>query len=549
MSSHRPSTIELAANAAVAQAVKAAVSQQELEAAAAKVLGLGWNDPLWRLANLYWIVDDTATRVRLTPNEEQWEFVNNLWTRNLILKARQLGFSTLMAILELDQAIFNANYKGSVIADTLGNAGQLFSKVEYAYDNLPEVLRAAVPVKERNSKSSIVFGHIVQGTPAPSSVTVSVSSRGGTLQLLHVSELGKISRRYPQRAEEIVSGAFPSVPSDGIIVVESTAEGSSGEFYDLCKPALDRQREGRPETALDYRLHFFPWYRKAAYRLSDEDTAIVHISEHLTRYFRDMEAKLGVKFDPNQRAWYAKTQEVQKRRMKREYPTTPEEAFEAAIEGAIYGEEMTTLREAGRLTSVTLDHTYPVNTFWDLGSANTFIWLHQNIGLHHRFVKTFGGRKQPGKGIGRWWRDIEEWRREREFLWGKHFLPHDAATNVQGDENKTLETLMIEAGARNTVVLPRIAHIDDGIEMVRNVLDVSVWIDREACEEGWLALDAYQHEWDDVRGTWTDVPLHNWASHPADGFRQFGQALSAGLVMGHDVAPSVRKHLGRQKRW
>lgn len=547
----------LTAERPTSAAARELAAKAELEAMLARVLGPQWRDPWWRLRNLYWIVDETGHKVRFVPNEEQEDFFTNLWFRNIILKARQLGFSTLMALMELDQALFNANYKGNIISDTIGKAGELFAKVEFAYDNLPLELRQALPIRSRTGKSSIEFDHHLGGQPATSSVTVSVSSRGGTLQMLHVSELGSISRKFPKRAAEIVSGAFPSAEA-GVIVVESTAEGAAGEFWDLCEPAMKRQLEGVPETRLDYRLHFFAWFEKAAYTLSDEDTQHVVITDKLNRYFRDLIAKLrtmpryGSNFDltKGQRAWYAKTLEIQKKKMKREYPSTPEEAFEAAIDGAIYGDEMTAVREHGRITRIPLDATYPVNTFWDLGSANTFIWLHQKVGFENRFVKTFGGRKQPGKGIGRWWREIEAWRLEQPvpFLWGKHYMPHDADTQVQGDENRTRKQLFEDAGGRNVEVVSKIPNLDAGIELVRRVLDVNCWFDRHECAEGIAALDGYQTRWDENMGRWTDEPLHNWASHPCDAIRQFAQAHASGIVDLADLTPSLTKLKGRVRR-
>ncbi|EIR76717.1 terminase large subunit [Yersinia pestis PY-34] len=59
------------------------------------------------------------------------------------------------------------------------------------------------------------------------SVTVSTSFRGGTLYSLHVSEFGKICAKYPDKAKEIVTGAFEAVPLGGKITLESTAEGET----------------------------------------------------------------------------------------------------------------------------------------------------------------------------------------------------------------------------------------------------------------------------------------------------------------------------------
>lgn len=63
--------------------------------------------------------------------------------------------------------------------------------------------------------------------------------RGGTTQFMHVSELAKMAKRFPDRAREVVNGGFESVPTNGTIIVESTHEGGrSGVNYNLMKTAM-----------------------------------------------------------------------------------------------------------------------------------------------------------------------------------------------------------------------------------------------------------------------------------------------------------------------
>lgn len=504
----------------------------------------------WRLDNLYWIVDKNAESVRFSMNDQQRAFVRRLWYRNLILKARQLGFSTLMQVLELDQALFNVNFNAVVIADTLPNAGKLFGKVEFAYEHLPPLLRECFPLASKTKGSGLTFAHPDKdGVPQPSTVTVAVSSRGGTVNLLHVSELGKISLKFPQRAKEIITGAFPSVPQNGVIVVESTAEGAFGEFYELCEPAMKRREAGTPETVLDWRLHFFPWFECRDYRLSDEDTKLVEIPDPLRNYFAKLEAELRIRLDANQRAWYAKTAETLGKKMKQEYPATPKEAFEQAIEGAVYGEQMTKLREQGRLCVVPLDANYPVNTFWDFGTADaTAIWFHQEIGVQHRWFYYIEG---SGKGLAHWWNEVCQAHRDRHrYRWGTHYLPHDADAEILGEvvttKRRILEGLgMGRDGGGSIVVVPRIATLSQGLELTRKALGGNHWFydhkpDLDKGEDmgagnGIRCLDGYQFEWNDKLGVWSAEPLHNWASHGADAWRQFAQGYSGAGMSTEDL--------------
>lgn len=143
-------------------------------------------DKDWRLNNLYWITDKEGkpTRFRMTP--EQREYFEGIHTRNIILKARQLGFTTEVCIIQLDAALFESA-KCALIAHTLNDAKRLFrEKVKYAYDKLPAEIKAANPASN-DSAGELVF-------KKGGSLYVSTSFRGGTLRYLHVSS----SERYAQ---------------------------------------------------------------------------------------------------------------------------------------------------------------------------------------------------------------------------------------------------------------------------------------------------------------------------------------------------------------
>jgi hypothetical protein len=541
----------------------AQAAKEGLHVDVAALLGANarFDDLEWRLENLYWIVDKNGNAVRFCMNAQQRHFVRNLWNRNLILKARQLGFSTLMQVLQLDQSLFTSNFTGVVIADTLPNAKKLFSKVEFAYDHLPDLLKEAVPVSAKSKGESIEFAHVdTDGKSNPSRVSIGVSARGGTVNLLHVSELGKIALKFPQRAKEIITGAIPAVPLvGGIAVIESTAEGAFGEFYELCEPAMKRREAGTPETALDWRLHFFPWFECADYRLSDHDAALVEIPDRLRKYFAKLEAELGIKIDRNQRAWYAKTEETLGRKMKQEYPATPKEAFEQAIEGAVYGDQMTRLREQGRLTVVPLDINYPVNTFWDFGvNDSNAIWFHQLVGIQHRWFYYIQG---TGKGLRHWYIDVCEKHRKRHgYRWGRHYLPHDAEAEMQGEvvttKKKILEGLGMGSGEGGEIkVVPRVATISQGIEITRKALEGNHWFydhipnedegDDMGAGMGIKCLDGYQYVWDEKRGMWSAEPLHNWASHGSDAWRQYAQGYQAPF----EVDREEREERRRRRNW
>lgn len=153
------------------------------------------------------------------PNRAQKRFIRRLWHRNLILKARQLGFTTLIAIMWLDHALFNGDQRCGIIAQDREAAEAIFrDKVKFAYTNLPDEIRERFPLA-RDSATELLFAH------NNSSVRVATSMRSGTIHRLHVSEFGKICAKFPDKAQEVVTGSIPAVPTNGILVIESTAEG------------------------------------------------------------------------------------------------------------------------------------------------------------------------------------------------------------------------------------------------------------------------------------------------------------------------------------
>ena len=183
-----------------------------------------WESPLWRINNIYTIVNDKGELIPFRLNDEQRRLYENLWYWNIILKARQMGFTTAIDIFALDQCLFTPSFRAGIIAQTEPDVLKLFkNKIKKPYDLLPQGLRDKIGLKSNNA-TSMEFGN-------GSSIQVGMSMRSDTLQFLHVSEFGKICAKAPERAREIVTGAFETLAVGNIGFIESTAEGESGYFY------------------------------------------------------------------------------------------------------------------------------------------------------------------------------------------------------------------------------------------------------------------------------------------------------------------------------
>ena len=213
-------------------------------------------DPWWRLNNLYSIVDKRGARIRFELNWAQEQLYQDMWYCNVILKARQLGISTLICLLFLDRCLFNSNVSAGIICHTREDSEHMFKRIKFAYDSLPAEIKALRSATIDSARELVLSNG--------SSLRVGTSMRGSTLQYLHISEFGKICAKFPDKAQEIITGSLNTLAPGQNCFIESTAEGREGHFYELCKAAQANTAQGNELSKLDFKFHFFPWHREPA---------------------------------------------------------------------------------------------------------------------------------------------------------------------------------------------------------------------------------------------------------------------------------------------
>lgn len=463
----------------------------------------------WRLSNLYYITDKEGKKVRFEPNWAQLDFLENCHNLNLILKVRQLGFTTLSCIIALDLALFNSNIRAGIICHSLDDANKIFrDKVKFAYDNLPGFIKKARKASTDRA-GELVFNN-------NSSINVSTSFRGGTLQFLHISEFGKICARYPDKAKEIVTGALNALATGQTVCIESTAEGRSGYFFDYCERSQEHQRLGKPLTKMDYKFFFYTWWKHPQYRLDNSDH--IDIDDKMEEYFHQLEAEHGITLDHAQKVWYMKKREDNKDEMLREYPSTPDEAFEQVIEGAYYGQPMADAEKQGRVTLVPYEPNLPVHTAWDLGLDDaTAIWFFQveHTGAY-RILRYY---ENSGEDL----RFYVDRLHEFGYTYGTHYLPHDV--EVRSIETKNSRRDSLEShGMKNIETIPSYpGALADGIHAVRQTIP-KCYFDEKHTKEGRKHLKNYRKAWDERNGCFKDKPAHDESSHGSDAFRMLSLA-------------------------
>ncbi len=462
----------------------------------------------WRLNNLYWIIDKEGRRVRFEMNWAQTALYDQMHYLNVILKARQLGFTTFIQLFMLDACVFNSNVRAGTIAHRLEDATTIFrDKVKFPYDNLPTGIKEAVPVLRANA-TELELGN-------NSTIRVGVSHRSGTLNYLHVSEYGKLCAQYPEKAREVRTGALNTVQSGQVAFIESTAEGQEGHYFDLCEQAQAKARQGTKLTPLDFKFFFFPWWKNPEYELEPE---AVTIPAEFARYFDKLSETQGVNLSARQQAWYVKKAETQLDDMKREYPSTPEEAFEASLEGAYFASQMAAAELHGRIGDFKFLPGIPVNTAWDIGVGDdTSIWFWQ---LHMGKIGLVGYYENSGEGMPHYISELKKFRTKTGCTFGAHVFPHDVKVKEWGSGRTRMEQFVdSDLDPRIDARMVKLHTLDDGINATRETLG-RCWFDQAECHQGIVSLKAYRKDWDEIRGCWKDKPRHDAASHAADAFRQ-----------------------------
>lgn len=299
-------------------------------------------DKFWRMNNLYFIITKDGKKEVFSMNRAQKHFFDNYlnvekpYHRNIILKSRQLGFTTFIDIYILDEILFNTNKEGIIIAHKLEDATEIFDKkIDFALRNMAEDVKGAFFNLNRNSsrKVQVVLDYGPE-KGATSSIAVGVSGRSGTYHYVHISEFAKMCLMFPKRAEEVETGTFPAVPFDGFIFIESTAEGMAGRFYEIFNESwLKRDKVTPLISQVQFMPHFYNWQyddmeMKKIYEpipTDKMDECEIDWGEYQKEYnLTDIEITY---YYMKWLQFGGKSGTDAVKKLKQEYPTTPEEAF------------------------------------------------------------------------------------------------------------------------------------------------------------------------------------------------------------------------------
>ena len=441
-------------------------------------------------------------------NSVQKDVLDGLHTRNLILKARQLGMSTFSVLYLLDAVIWNSNLSAGIVSYSLEHAQHIFKRIiGYALDHLPDYL--CVNVVNRSARE-ITFSN-------GSVLRVDTTLRGGSYQIILVSEFGKTCARNPQKAEEVITGTLQAVPANGRVIIESTGEGNSGFFADLVNTASIRGNENLSD--LEYKLFFFPWYSEQTYSMEED----VSYDINMTDYFNNLQKESGVTISKQQRNWYALQQKILKDKIKQEFPSSISEAFLASSDAFYFAEDIAVAYKDNRcLQSSLYDSLLPVYVAMDIGINDLTVMVF--FQLAHGEIRVLDYYEDKNKDVPFYANFLLQ---DKKYTYHTIFLPHDSVKRDFLDINNSFERDFRRLFAGTQTHFHVLKKTDKQVQISHARIKLSRCVFCISKVKSFVDhLSKYRKKWNESLSRYSEDPLHDVHSNHADCFCYLTQAVT-----------------------
>ncbi len=492
------------------------------------------------VSGIYKIEDKQGNKVGFEFNWAQHMVYSHYLThpRLIILKSRQQGISTMWLMMFIDTVITQPSMKIGLMSQGKAESRTLFQRITTALEELPSAVVELLEVSVlKNNSEQISFTN-------GSQMYIATSFRSGTLQGLHISEMGKISAKYPEKARETKAGSMQAIGQGLPVIVESTAEGRKNEFYNMWYTAVGYKGK---LTTFDFKPVFLSWVDDPDCSIEVEQTETLEAQEYFVKVEFELTNRRGVQFrltHQQKNWWIAKKREVDSDEksgdMSQEYPAYSDEAFESVRDGTYYARHYRThVVDQGREVSDLYDSALPVYAACDLGKNDMWVTIYfqmwKNLDNQTEF-RVIGEYHNFGE-------DIEHYVKqslEERFKIKTWFLPHDAKVSDLSVK-KTRAGIFrqhVKEGTKVRVLRVTTSREND-ITIVREAMR-NMWFDAERAKYITEACYNYSKKWDQIAGTWSNTHLHDEWSNPADALRYMVMAFK-GKVYGDDEATSPGK--------
>lgn len=278
---------------------------------------------LWCL-NFIKIVDNSGKVIPFKFNSQQEYLFNKMDKYNVILKSRQLGFTTYSVAYCLYVACNQPNTTCMILSYNNESTQEIFERLKGMYHGIPDEYK---PKEVRNNRMELKL-EFPDGSISRIVVKVAGAKelgRGFTCEYIHCSELAFWNEFASSKGLMGLEQALAKNPNSKI-VIESTANGLN-QFWDLYTNAA----KGKSK----YKSFFFSFFEnktqfKDEYDIAEKWFRDINKGERLKAkdlygWHKDL-YKLGANL--KQIMWYEwKRQDMTENEMYQEYPATPEQAF------------------------------------------------------------------------------------------------------------------------------------------------------------------------------------------------------------------------------
>lgn len=238
--------------------------------------------------------------------------------RQILLKARQVFISTAVAARFFQAVAFAPGQKAMVVAHESAAAANIFGYYDQFRRSYKPYHGVRLPALRRETTSRLEW---TNGSWID--VHTANNLKGGrsfSLRYLHLSEYA-----FYRDAATLMLGLMNAVPEDTgtVVVVESTANGVGGEFYDMWLAAND------PSSGSAFAPVFFAWWEHPEYTMEIGERDIVRFQDSLTKDERDLARLYNLTL--GQLAW--RRWSIRNKcggsvdTYRQEYPASSEEAF------------------------------------------------------------------------------------------------------------------------------------------------------------------------------------------------------------------------------
>lgn len=218
--------------------------------------------PEYFLTNYFYIQHPTKGRLRYKPYEYQKKLVHTYhnFRYSISLMPRQTGKSTTAAGYLLWYAMFVPDSTVLVAAHKYTGSQEIMQRIRYAYESVPDFVRAGVT---SYNKGSIDFDN---GSRIVSATTTENTGRGMSISLLYCDEFAFVR---PTIASEFWTSISPTLATGGKCIITSTPNSDEDQFAQIWRQANKQLDEYGNET--DVGINGFKAYRSSWQEHPDRD--------------------------------------------------------------------------------------------------------------------------------------------------------------------------------------------------------------------------------------------------------------------------------------